>query len=58
VWRGERREAPLLGRSAAAPGLAGPAVLVEYSATTFVPPGWHVARADAGILVLEKGVEA
>ena len=58
VWRGERRDAPLLGRSAAAPGLAGPAVLVEYSATAFIPPGWHVARADAGILVLEKGVEA
>jgi len=49
VWIGDRRHrVPVLDRDALEPGRSfrGPAVLTEYSATTWVPPGW-TARVDA-----------
>ncbi len=33
--------------------LPGPAVICEYSATTIVPPGWHLTMDGRGGLVLE-----
>jgi N-methylhydantoinase A len=46
-YRGERLELPVLARDALAPGrrIAGPALILEYSATHFVPPG---ARGRVG----------
>jgi N-methylhydantoinase A len=47
---------PVFARAALAPGdaFAGPAVVEQYDATTYVAPGWH-ARVDGfGNLVLER----
>ena len=48
VWRGRRIRVPRYERDALEPGttLRGPALLLEYSSTVFVPPGW-VAIVDA-----------
>lgn len=32
---------------------AGPLIITEYTATTVVPPGWKVAVAKSGSLILE-----
>jgi N-methylhydantoinase A len=46
VWFGRRRRrTPVVGRGDARGGLAGPAIIEEYDATTVVPPGWR-ARLD------------
>lgn len=34
--------------------LPGPAVVVEYSSTTWCPPGWHVVRDRWGVLRLSR----
>jgi len=49
VWQGRRRRAARYARATLAPGSSfkGPALLVEYSSTVLVPPGWQ-ARVDAG----------
>jgi len=56
---GEQRATPFLDRAALVPGkaIAGPAVIIEPSATTVVEPGWAATLTDAGDLVLER-VEA
>ena len=48
VWRGRRIRLPRYERDALSPGteLVGPAVVVEYSSTIFVAPGWR-GRVDA-----------
>ncbi len=49
VWNGRRIAALRYEREALAPGtrLSGPALVVEYSSTTLVPPGWQgVVDAD------------
>ena len=60
IWQGSETEARFVGRSDATPGMSGPAVIVEYSATTFLPPDWRVARAnpDDGALLLERAPRA
>lgn len=47
-------EVPLYLREGLRAGqrLKGPAVITEYSATTWVPAGWHVETADSGDLFL------
>jgi N-methylhydantoinase A len=53
---GEEVEAPILQRSSIAPDAParGPAVIVEYSSTTWCPPGWSVARDRWGVLHLSR----
>ncbi len=43
TWRGRRLRAARYGRDRLPPGtvLAGPALLLEYSSTILVPPGWR-----------------
>jgi N-methylhydantoinase A len=43
-------------RSQLEPGmkLEGPAVIAEFSATTFVPPGWELRCDAAGNLILNR----
>jgi len=50
------RPALLLHRDRLVPGdrFAGPALIVEYSATTVVPPGWECGVDDAGNLLLTR----
>lgn len=55
--RGEEIEARRVPRGSLAPGdeRRGPAVVTEYSSTTWVPPGWTVRVDERGNLVLEEG---
>ena len=48
VWRGRRIHVPRFDRDALTPGTTqrGPALLLEYSSTIFVPTGW-IAAVDA-----------
>lgn len=54
MWCNRLVDATLLPRSGANAGLIGPALLVEYSATTFLPPGWQVECVSEGSLVLAR----
>lgn len=60
VFDGRTQPTAVWQREALQPGngLAGPAILVEYSATTVVPPGWQ-ARVDAlgNLLLTRQGQE-
>jgi N-methylhydantoinase A len=54
---GDWRDVPLYTRDALRAGqrLEGPAVIAEYSATTWVPPAWHAEVAPYGDLLLAPG---
>ena len=58
VFDGAPMNAALLPRAAAEAGLEGPAVLVEYSATTLIPPGWTLEKVASGALVLVQEISA
>ncbi len=51
---GEWRDIPLYERSSLRTGheIPGPAVIAEYSATTWVPSGWHVEVGTSGDILL------
>ena len=53
---GETKQARLLARAELYPGelIEGPAVIREYSATTFVAANWSAAVDGFGNLVLQK----
>ena len=54
---GQVREAPALPRGAlvgAAP-FAGPLLLIDPEATTYVPPRWVARGRDDGTVILERG---
>ncbi|WP_336216790.1 hydantoinase/oxoprolinase family protein [Nonomuraea sp. LPB2021202275-12-8] len=57
VIGGEERTCAFLWRASLPPGyaIAGPAVVEEDTATTFVPPGWTAAVDRATNLVLTRG---
>jgi N-methylhydantoinase A len=50
----KKRETKLYSRDELRPGkkYSGPAVVIEYSATTVVPPGWHFQLDPAGNLII------
>ncbi len=54
---GAWHEIPLFTRDSLRAGqkLEGPAIVVEYSATTWIPTGWHAEIADFGDLLLAIG---
>jgi N-methylhydantoinase A len=56
VFRGRQWDARLLPRSALPLGetVLGPAIVFEYSATTWCPPGWSVGHDAAGSLRLGR----
>jgi N-methylhydantoinase A len=53
---GEWQDVPLYLREVLRAGhrLSGPAVVAEYSATTWVPPDWHADVLDSGDLLLTR----
>jgi N-methylhydantoinase A len=53
-WRGQEVEARCLWRSALADGrgVRGPALILDYSSTVWVPPDWEAAPVRGGILRL------
>jgi N-methylhydantoinase A/oxoprolinase/acetone carboxylase beta subunit len=53
-WRGRAHPTAVVHRERLAGVCRGPAIICEFSATTFVAPGWR-ARADAaGNMLLER----
>ncbi|HEX7050214.1 MAG TPA: hydantoinase/oxoprolinase family protein [Longimicrobiales bacterium] len=56
VYRGERLTARRYERSRLLAGhrLAGPAIIVEYSATTWLPPGWRAEVHETGGLLVTR----
>ena len=56
VFRGREWQARLWSRSALRPGaqIPGPAIVTEYSATTWCPPGWSVVLDECGALRLGR----
>lgn len=54
VFDGAGMEPRLIARGNAPAGVEGPAVVVEYSATTLIPPGWRIDRVVAGALLLGR----
>jgi N-methylhydantoinase A len=55
-YRGDSLRTPCLHRHALAPGAAttGPAIIHEYSATFWLPPGWVARVLDRGSLAVER----
>lgn len=53
-WRGKKYTASIYPRQDLPQGasLTGPAIVAEYSATTFLPPGWRLSVLDGGELLL------
>jgi 5-oxoprolinase (ATP-hydrolysing) len=53
---GAWREARRVARRAIAPGegLDGPAIVVDATATTYVPAGWRATGGASGELVLRR----
>ena len=56
VYRGERVDARILPRSALGVGdtMPGPAVVHEYSATLWIPPGWEAEALAGGSLFMRR----
>lgn len=56
VVSGEERECPRIWRRDLRPGheVEGPALVLDYSATTWLPPGWHLTVHPSGVLRLRK----
>lgn len=56
VYHGERLEARVVARAGLAAGaaLAGPAVVHEYSATLWLPPGWGAEALENGSLSVRR----
>jgi N-methylhydantoinase A len=55
TYAGQRLDAARLNRPALRPGhlIHGPAVITEYSATTWLPPGWQAeVRSDGALLAV------
>ena len=57
---GKELEAPIFSRSDIPPGttVSGPAIIVEYSATTWCPPKWQIECDSWGILHLSNSQPA
>lgn len=57
---GKELEAPIFSRSDIPPGttVSGPAIIVEYSATTWCPPEWQIECDPWGILHLSNSQPA
>ena len=56
----DRVQAPILSRAAMKPGMGfrGPAIVLEYSGTSVIPPGWNARVTGGGHLLLspESGI--
>jgi len=53
-WRGSFLETPVIRRVDLLPGrpIEGPALVLEYSSTTWCPPGWTLRLDDVGVMRL------
>ena len=55
VFGGQAMEIPIVAREQVTGRLAGPAIVIESSTTTVVPPGWELSVGSSGHLIMEKG---
>lgn len=57
IFDGQEIDAPIIPRSSLPTdaSLTGPAIIVEYSSTTWCPPGWQILRDRWGVLHLSCG---
>lgn len=55
-WRGRYRETSVYLREQLPPNekIAGPAIVAEFSATTFIPPGWNLSVLKGAQLLLTQ----
>jgi N-methylhydantoinase A len=55
TWQGERIDVARFDRRSLGEGavLAGPAIVLEYSSTLWLPPGWRSVTREDGALLLE-----
>jgi len=55
-WKGKWIEALVLRRTELATGdrIVGPAILAEYSSTTWCPPEWKIEIREGGVVVMER----
>ncbi len=54
-WRGRSHPSAVVDRQALARGVcSGPAIVCEFSATTFLPPGWCARTDAASNMLLER----
>jgi len=54
VFDGVAVETPVFAREAIQDETVGPAIVVEQSTTTVVPPGWSIARIAGGSLLMTR----
>ena len=54
VFDGQAVEVPVVSRNQLAGRLVGPAIVMESSTTTVVPPGWELRVGAQGHLVMER----
>ena len=57
---GNRLDVPVFARAELRPGevVTGPAIITEYSATTWCPPGWQLKRDTQDLLHLSRDLSA
>ncbi len=54
VFDGQARDVPVVSRDHLPSRLAGPAIVIEPSTTTVIPPGWELTTGALGHLVMER----
>jgi len=54
IFGGAAFEAPVYPREAIQMETVGPAIVVEQSTTTVVPPGWCISRMNGGSLLMKR----
>jgi N-methylhydantoinase A len=55
IFNGQSVEVPIVDRADLSGRLAGPAIVMESSTTTVVPPGWELRVGSQGHLIMERG---
>ncbi len=55
IFDGRSVEVPIVDRADLSGRLVGPAIVMESSTTTVVPPGWELRVGSQGHLIMERG---
>jgi N-methylhydantoinase A len=55
IFNGRSVEVPIVDRGDLSGRVVGPAIVMESSTTTVVPPGWELRAGSQGHLIMERG---
>ncbi|MXY76660.1 MAG: hypothetical protein F4Y40_06175 [Acidimicrobiia bacterium] len=55
IFNGRSMDVPIVDRGDLSGRLVGPAIVMEPSTTTVVPPGWELRVGSQGHLIMERG---